>query len=611
MTSQSAQEEIDYSDSSAEYAPEVTREKLKVLKALASTIKPVPDASIHGFFEDPFLMPRTSTRKNELLKAREEGKKAAEYIIKTYPHLFPLRKPEPAWPEELPIEIKGGDEKTLQDLIAVKQTGKAIHLYEQLVAKGELVSLDCENRLLELTGYYGEQHSADAGESSTDVSYFEAKGKQKWSPENFAHQLFKRMSNKNGRTYEAMILSLLKFQSHKLALEIFDEMKEKSLKGNVFLYNRLIENSEQLCMDKTDPWTFAQDIVRHLNSEPVDRANLGTFSSVLKVCAVHSPSAYEDATKIIREMYSLGIEPSLGCYTHLLEAAERNSKGRVAVNNIVAHLNSLDHHFTPESASDYEFFVTAMGTARHFRDGTTARELFQLSEKSNYNQFLGLKQFSFYGNFLCSLALSEHASTVMDVYQQLVPKYFVPREWIYVELLRCIEKSKQPHRAIELYNDVKQYRVNMTVYTCRRFISCFSVKLEKEHLPEYNRVMEEIFQWMEFFDIEVDNFMKSQMIRICCLNGQLDTAWENMEKFSERNFAPTFAALSSLLQGTLTTKEKDKTKKLFEMMAAQGFRLSASLRDAYYRDLSFTAKECYEVDQLFTNLPPNRSPRDE
>ena len=28
--------------------------------------------------------------------------------------------------------------------------------------------------------------------------------------------------------------------------------------GNVFLYNRLIENSEQLCMDKTDPWTFAQ-----------------------------------------------------------------------------------------------------------------------------------------------------------------------------------------------------------------------------------------------------------------------------------------------------------------------------------------------------------------
>jgi hypothetical protein len=33
---------------------------------------------------------------------------------------------------------------------------------------GELVSLDCENRLLELTGYYGEQHSADAGESVSE-----------------------------------------------------------------------------------------------------------------------------------------------------------------------------------------------------------------------------------------------------------------------------------------------------------------------------------------------------------------------------------------------------------------------------------------------------------
>ena len=95
LTSQSSQEEINASDSAAKYSPEVTREKLKVLKALASTIKPVPNAPIHGFFEDPFLMPRTSTRKHEFSKAREEGKKAAEYIIKTYPHLFPLRKPEP------------------------------------------------------------------------------------------------------------------------------------------------------------------------------------------------------------------------------------------------------------------------------------------------------------------------------------------------------------------------------------------------------------------------------------------------------------------------------------------------------------------------------------
>lgn len=74
---------------------------------------------------------------------------------------------------------------------------------------------------------------------------------------------------------------------------------------------------------------------------------------MLKICAAHSPNAYEDATKIVREMYSLGIgkfcvqnsldhifalcdavtlvfyhvsEPSLGCYTYLLEAAERNSK---------------------------------------------------------------------------------------------------------------------------------------------------------------------------------------------------------------------------------------------------------------------------------------------
>ncbi|XP_028403343.1 pentatricopeptide repeat domain-containing protein 3, mitochondrial-like isoform X2 [Dendronephthya gigantea] len=603
LISQSAQEEADHFDPSTEYSPELKEEKLKVLKALASTIKYVPNAPIHGFFEDPFLMPRSSIRKNEFAKAREEGKKAAEYIIKTYPHLFPLRKPEPAWPKELSLDVKGNDERTLQDLIALKQIEKAIRLYEQLVAKGESVSLDCENSLLELTGYYGFQRSDADSKSSKDSPYNETIERQKWSSKNFAHQLFKRMSNKNGRSYEAMILSLLKFQSKKLALEIFDEMKEKGFKGSVFLYNRLIESSEQLCSDETDPWTFSQDIVKHLNSEPAVRPNLGTFTSLLKICAVHSPSAYEDSTKILREMYSLGIEPSLGCYTHLLEAAERNGKGHAAVNNIVRHLKSLDHQFTPENTADYDFFVTAMATARHFRDGVTAMELFQLSETSHFKQFLGPRSLSFYGNLLCSLALSEHASKVMNAYQQLVPKYFVPREWIYVELLRCLEKSKQPQTAIELYNDMKQYRVNMTVHTCRSFVSCFSVKLAKKDLPEYITIMEEIFNWMEFFDIEMDNFMMSQMIRLYCLNGQLDMAWMNMEKFSGKNFIPMFAALSSLLQGTLVTKEKEKTKKVFEMMAAQGYRLNASLRNSYYRDLNFTAEECYKIDQLFANLP--------
>lgn len=33
----------------------------------------------------------------------------------------------------------------------------------------------------------------------------------------------------------------------------------------------------------------------------------GTFSNLLKICSVHSSKAYEDATEIIREMYSLGI----------------------------------------------------------------------------------------------------------------------------------------------------------------------------------------------------------------------------------------------------------------------------------------------------------------
>ncbi|XP_046850539.1 pentatricopeptide repeat-containing protein 3, mitochondrial-like [Xenia sp. Carnegie-2017] len=141
-----------------EYFPErsvkVTKEKSRVLEALASTVRPTGNASLHGFFEDPFLMPRASNRKNEFIKAREEGRKAAEYIIKSYGHLFPLRKPEPAWPLDM-SDIEGSDEKALLDWISLKHTGEAINLYEKLILKGVPVSLETENKLLELTGYFG------------------------------------------------------------------------------------------------------------------------------------------------------------------------------------------------------------------------------------------------------------------------------------------------------------------------------------------------------------------------------------------------------------------------------------------------------------------------
>ncbi|XP_046850537.1 uncharacterized protein LOC124444014 isoform X3 [Xenia sp. Carnegie-2017] len=191
----------------------------------------------------------------------------------------------------------------------------------------------------------------------------------------------------------------------------------------------------------------------------------------------------------------------------------------------------------------------------------------------------------------------------MNVYKQLVPAYFIPREWIYVELLRCLEKSKQPRVAIDLYNDMKQHRVSMTFNTCRSFMSCFSVKLGKEQLPEYVRIMEEIIQWAAFFDIETDDFMKSQMIRIYCLNGQYERAWECMEKFSQNKFEPSFVALSSLLHGTIVRNNKADAMKILKMIAEKGFVLNVKSRNTYYRHLEFTANESYEIDQLFVHRP--------
>ncbi|XP_046851098.1 pentatricopeptide repeat domain-containing protein 3, mitochondrial-like [Xenia sp. Carnegie-2017] len=171
------------------------------------------------------------------------------------------------------------------------------------------------------------------------------------------------MSKKNAKTYEAMILSLLKFGKHTLLLEVLDVMKRNDMKGTVFLYNELIQHAEQLC--PTDPWSYAEDVVKlHMNTNPIVQPNVGTFRSLLKVRAKHSSSPFEDVMRIIREMVNLGMEPSFGCYTQVLMAAERERKGLVAVHVVVNRLLSVKKSLSPEDSTDYDFFAMAMTSVR-------------------------------------------------------------------------------------------------------------------------------------------------------------------------------------------------------------------------------------------------------
>ncbi|XP_031551769.1 pentatricopeptide repeat domain-containing protein 3, mitochondrial-like, partial [Actinia tenebrosa] len=245
----------------------IFRDPLAVLKVLAGTVQPTALAPPRELFEDFGLYPKSPRKREECKIARTSGLKAADFILHKYPQLFPMRKAEPGWPDM----NQGGaieTEQDLKDIIAEMKAQEAITGYEKLLKDGVPVSLQTRNDLLDLVAYYGTISAAEPvdtvksgsleGESSSSESSDESSSdeeevenvrhKRTWSMDNYAEKLFKSMEDKNSRSYDAMILALLKHNYYERAFELFEHMREQNFQEFLFLYCILPSRKGDLSM---------------------------------------------------------------------------------------------------------------------------------------------------------------------------------------------------------------------------------------------------------------------------------------------------------------------------------------------------------------------------
>lgn len=144
---------------------EIPRGPTDILRALESTITRDPTAAHYKYHDDPYLIPMSNVGKRAFAMAQEAGRKAAQWVRKENPHLFNHREADPIIEKFLPRVVYNEDSEVTEDdlkkVIKDAQVSDAKIIYRSLKKKGQPISKEMEQSLLEFLCYFNSEDTLD------------------------------------------------------------------------------------------------------------------------------------------------------------------------------------------------------------------------------------------------------------------------------------------------------------------------------------------------------------------------------------------------------------------------------------------------------------------
>ncbi|KAL5471434.1 hypothetical protein EMCRGX_G029553 [Ephydatia muelleri] len=619
------------------------RDPHAVLKALASTVTPLNDPLSFGgrSIADP-LAPHNRFEHMEYVRAREAGKNAAKFTIHRWPKMFPkmdsvMEAERVHW---------NNDEAGLKYLIEQKKTTKAYKLYRKLKEEGVAVSLEAQNGLLGLLAYYGPgnkvvpisvppgdrldgeegdlekatvealdqqtplteepppqtqeppppeasaevnaegslEGGSEAGEGAEHAAAVKEKQASKvvWSLENHAEKFFAAMPEKDAESYNALLLGLIKFKEHERAEEVFQAMQAAGFQASLPVYCGMMMGLAE-SINSMSHWAKAKTLLSQMAKEPVVLPNASIFNSLLAIGA-RSTNAIERAKKIMFEMAHLKVEPHLTTFVRLLRAYLTQTDGSILY-DIVSYLEQHPECLTPKDPQDIYFFPSAMSAAHFLTDADLAMRLKKLAMKDNY--LLVQNTNFFLSHYLATVATSGDAEKLKEEYTSLVPRVFLPMEWVYALLFKACERMDSPALALHLWADCMKLRVSITQpVTIGKFCGALSKRIDPSETQPYIEALEQAWRKVDYLKQKPPGLLLSQLIRLHCLTSNIEKANEVFAQFDRQGIPPTFMALSQLLKVYSALKNKEMIVKTFDMMIEQGMMLPTT----FVRDICWNSE---------------------
>lgn len=577
----------------------IKRSPTAVLEALASTVRNDMNQPIYSTIDDPFLYSTTDRVKKSHLAAYESGRKTAEHMLALYPDYF-----TPIWEDPLPDSWEEGagytytepSENALKERIAKRKVTDAIDMYRTIMSKGEPLSQECQEKLLELLVVF---NCNDPEEESDISSYINAPNYRTFSPfppntwkeGNPAEEVFKALPEQTPSAYCQMIRGMAANYHKEGVLSMFNAMKATKMPVDLETYNAILKVASLDTDTIDDAKVFIETILKDMAENNV-QPNEKTFVSAIINCRRLSrwSGSKRFALALYSEMRACGIEPGLSTYVEILHIffyfKDKTSKTPAMFEQILDDLKGKE--FECKTENDVQFFRAAMGMIlAHFPDSKLALKLHEMLQHGKNIDLLSNRQaqYGYYSDLFTLIVPLEPIDVTMKLYKEIVPYIFFPNSYTYKSILESIEMHESYHYVPELYADLQW----TSMFKDFDFLSRFTQTLaERKHEAKLqNEICMIARSLMDIWaskqntneSLPVNGVVIGNLIKTHLNNDDLKTAWSLFEQYQNnrimREADPSEESLTQLAEQVILSQDFGCTKKLLNVMLMLDYDVSS------------------------------------
>lgn len=441
----------------------IERKPTDILKALASTVNYLPKEPEYMLHDDPFLLPRKFPEKRNFILARLAGRKTAKFFLNKYPELFFRDDAEPKVEAFCPMEDFNSEmsftEEDLKWCIDNNDPTNGIIAYESLVAKNIKLSDECLLQFFEMICFTNEENLTEWLEYERS-RFVEPDGlvNQTWRKTGLASKIFNQIKEDldPSRVYSAMISGLSKYNEHSTAKQVFEDFKDIHPDKGLYLsaYDGLLRSLPALHSSFSTITEAINNIVHHMGTHLV-KPDIKIFNSLL-ACHVQygmDDEACKQCFRLLNDMRSLDIKPSLATFTPLMKIVTKFNRGRTYADltlDILTYIETHEETLQIRDDRDVDFLVNAMYlVSTKYNSLTLAKRLHKLY-LAQPHLFANVKSKTKYMyNYFRLILTADNLENILQFYEDYVPLTFKPGGELYDLFADALDLYNAPEDVIK------------------------------------------------------------------------------------------------------------------------------------------------------------------
>ncbi|KAM6953304.1 small ribosomal subunit protein mS39 [Aplochiton taeniatus] len=583
---------------------------------MATRCRHDPTTPHNLFQDDPYLSPRTSAEFKLYSLSQESGRAAAKYFVNANPKFFQKDFAQPQIPclipEDIEPRLEEVSEAALVERISLRKVKAAVEMYDLLLQSGTAVSMERTNELLDLICLHGDRDpgqkdNPETEDLETPDDPRRKKGRQRkafdllrviWRENNNAERIFNLMPMRDEHSYSALIRGMVKHGAYAKAFNMYTDMLNNRLVGDVHIFNAMITAAPELREKYNEKWELITELLKQMSEQKV-QPNLLTFNAILKGLRRCGSLARSQALHTLSEMKAMGIVPSLASFDHVLSIfykAASSSQGQTDIlQEVISEM--VGKSFSCQDPDDVNFYCSAMRICLDTKDIEQAYRVLNLLGVGENWRLLGdsYQQSVYYGRFFNLLCIMEHIDVVLKWYKDLVPSVYYPNPQGMKDLLQALDTDSRLDLIPSIWNDIRSLGHGNKADLVEEVLSLMA---RDKHSPEVQEAFATCaLDVKSVFDqedrgrpsLEWTAPALTHITSLLLAGNKSQQAWGMLSLFKTKNRVPSGGLLEDFLSSCKISGSSQKAVELVQLSA--GFCMPATTK------LAKRVKEEFELTE--------------